>query len=161
MIVPHRKRDVLVLAAACVAVAVGARSFAAGQATTTLTLAVTGGTLIDVRSGRRIPDAVVVIQSGRINAAGSRQSVQVPAGAKVIDARGRWLIPGLTDMHVHVGSRLDMPMGLFLANGVTTIRDTGGAFSIQRLMREAIDSGKRAGPRMFIAGAILDGNPPV
>jgi cytosine/adenosine deaminase-related metal-dependent hydrolase len=43
---------------------------------------------------------------------GRTGSVQVPPGAKVIDARGKWLIPGLIDMHMHVGSRLDMPMGL-------------------------------------------------
>ena len=143
------------------ALAVGAQIAVRGQAIGASPLAITGGTLIDVRSGDRVADTVVIIEGERIKAVGRAGSVQVPARATVIDAHGKWLIPGLMDMHVHVGSRIDIPMELFLANGVTTIRDTGGIHSIQRLMREAIDAGKRVGPRMFIAGAILDGNPPV
>jgi imidazolonepropionase-like amidohydrolase len=151
------------LAAATMAAAllIGSQASPAAQTSEASTLAITGGTMIDVRSGNRLTDAVVVIEGDRIKAVGRAGSVQVPSGATVIDARGKWLIPGLTDMHMHVGSRMDMPMGLFLANGVTTIRDPGGTVSIQRLLRQEIDADKRIGPRMFIAGAILDGNPPV
>jgi imidazolonepropionase-like amidohydrolase len=154
-------RRSLAAATTAAAVLVGNQVSSVAQTNQASTLAITGGTMIDVRSGDRVIDAVVVIEGDRIKAAGRTGSVQVPSAATVIDARGKWLIPGLTDMHAHVGSRMDMPMGLFLANGVTTIRDPGGAISIQRLLRQEIDSGKRIGPRMFIAGAILDGNPPV
>ena len=147
-----------VAAAALLVATAAAPTAQPGEAST---LAISGGTLIDVRSGNRVTDAVVVIEGDRIKAVGRAGSVEVPTGATTIDARGKWLIPGLTDMHMHVGSRMDLPMGLFLANGVTTIRDPGGAISIQRLLRQEIDAGKRIGPRMFIAGAILDGNPPV
>jgi imidazolonepropionase-like amidohydrolase len=154
-------RASLAAATTAAALLVGSQLSPAAQTNQPSILAITGGTMIDVRSGNRVDDAVVVIEGDRIKAVGRAGSVQVPSGAAVIEARGKWLIPGLTDMHVHVGSRLDMPMGLFLANGVTTIRDPGGIVSIQRLLRQEIDTGKRVGPRMFIAGAILDGNPPV
>jgi hypothetical protein len=157
-----RARDFVRRLAAIGLVIAAAIAPAAAQAQVTAGVtAITGGTLVDVRSGTTVTNAVVVIEGERITAAGPQGAVQIPAGARVIDARGKWLIPGLFDMHLHVGSRLDTPLGLILANGVTTVRDTGGDVSIQRLMREAIDSGKRVGPRLYFAGAVLDGNPPV
>ena len=77
-----------------------------------------------------------------------------PPGAAVIDARGKWIIPGLMDMHAHVSAVSDFPWGLYVANGVTTVRDPGGNVSVLRLAREEIDSGK-TGPRLFFAGYIL------
>jgi imidazolonepropionase-like amidohydrolase len=132
-----------------------------GQAPQARLTAITRGTLVDVRTGRPVPDAVVLIEGDRVKAAGPASSVQVPSGARIVDARGKWLIPGLFDMHCHVGGGSDLPLELFIANGVTTVRDTGGIVSIQRLMRDAIAAGKRVGPRLYFAGAVLDGNPPV
>jgi imidazolonepropionase-like amidohydrolase len=124
-------------------------------------LAVTGARLVDVRTGSVTDDSVVLIEKDRITRTGRRSEVPVPAGATVIDARGKWLIPGLADMHAHiVGTRAFSPL-LFLANGVTTVRDTGGDVTFLRLLKQDLDSGKVLGPRLFYSGQILDGNPPV
>jgi imidazolonepropionase-like amidohydrolase len=64
-------------------------------------------------------------------------------------------------MHCHLTGHGEFPLELFLLNGVTTVRDPGGVLAQQRLMREQVQSGARLGPRLLIAGEILDGNPPV
>lgn len=126
-------------------------------------LAIVNGTLIDVRNGNETPNSVVIIQGEHITQVGAEGQLQIPEGAKTIDARGKWIVPGFMDMHAHVSSddSDEIPLQLFLANGVTTIRDPGGFVSVARLLRNAIDSGKRLGPRLFYCGNILDGNPPV
>jgi imidazolonepropionase-like amidohydrolase len=83
----------------------------------------------------------------------------VPAGAHEVDARGAWLVPGLTDMHAHVRTAALLPV--YLAFGVTTVRDPGGSLTRSELMRRDVVEGRRIGPRMFIAGPILDGIPPL
>jgi len=64
-------------------------------------LALTGGTLIDGRGGTPVPDAVVVIRGGRIECAGRRGTCPIPAGVRAVDVRGRWVMPGIVDAHVH------------------------------------------------------------
>jgi hypothetical protein len=84
--------------------------------------------------------------------------VTVPAGVQVIDGKGHWLMPGLTDMHVHTWS--DASLTLFVAAGVTTVRNMFG--SPQHLTwRADTASGKTLGPTIFTAGPIIDGDPPV
>ncbi|MGH9841477.1 MAG: amidohydrolase family protein [Blastocatellia bacterium] len=122
---------------------------------------ITGATLIDVRAGEVIKDSVIVIEGDRIKQVGKSGEVNIPSSARIIDARGKWIIPGLTDMHSHISGTPGLPLGLYLANGVTTIRDPGGNLTLLRLLREQLDSGKVVGPRLFFAGPILDGNPPV
>jgi hypothetical protein len=70
-------------------------------------------------------------------------------------------IPGLLDMHVHGSSRTDVPLELYIANGVTSVRDLGGNLAALRLTRQALQSGERIGPRLFFVGPLLDGNPPM
>ena len=79
--------------------------------------------IVDVITGRVTPSAKILIVGGRISAAG--RSVVVPSDARVIDAGGRFAIPGLWDMHVH--SVHPSFLQKFVANGVTGIRDMGGA----------------------------------
>lgn len=122
------------------------------------TVIITGGTLIDVRTGELLKDAVVVVQGNRIKEVGKPDEVRVPSEAKHIDAKGKWIIPGLTDMHVHI-TVPDAPLWLYLANGVTTIRDAGGNVNILRLRRDNLDAGTLVGPRLFFAGMILDDKP--
>jgi imidazolonepropionase-like amidohydrolase len=124
-------------------------------------LAIVGGHLVDVRRGGVTDDSVVLIQRGRITRAGRNGEIPVPSGAATLDARGKWLIPGLTDMHVHISTTRDFSPLLFLANGVTTVRDTGGDITLLRLLKQDLDSGKALGPRLYFSGQILDGNPPV
>ncbi|MGH9842832.1 MAG: sigma 54-interacting transcriptional regulator [Blastocatellia bacterium] len=141
--------------------------FVAGQTTSNVTpqkaasVVVSGATLIDVRAGVPIKDSVIVIEGDRIKQVGKSGEVSIPSSARIIDARGKWIIPGLTDMHSHISGTPGLPLGLYLANGVTTIRDPGGNLTLLRLLREQLDSGKTDGPRLFFAGPILDGNPPV
>jgi imidazolonepropionase-like amidohydrolase len=121
-------------------------------------LAITGATLIDV-SGRRPaqPDMTVVVTSGRISAVGPSHRVSVPAGATVVNAAGKTLIPGLWDMHSHFEQVEWGP--IYLASGVTTVRDVGNELEFITSVRDAIASGKGIGPRMLLAG-IVDGNGP-
>jgi hypothetical protein len=100
----------------------------------------------------------VVVHGDRIIAIVPSASVIVPAGSTTIDGTGKWLMPGLTDMHVHTWSESDLTM--FLAAGVTTIRNMFG--SPQHLAwRGEIAKGTRLGPTIVTAGPIIDGDPPV
>ncbi len=124
-------------------------------------LAIRGGTLVDVRSGKEIADSVIVLRGERIEAVSTEGKENIPADAKIVDARGKWIIPGLIDSHAHSGNDESEPLSLYLANGVTTIRNPGGFITPLRLTRERLQRGKQIGPRLFISGNILDGNPPV
>jgi imidazolonepropionase-like amidohydrolase len=121
-------------------------------------LAITGGTVIDVTGKRRpLSDATVVVIDGQISAVGAARSVKVPAGATVIDATGKTLIPGLWDMHAHFEQVEWGP--IYLASGVTTVRDVGNELEFITSVRDAIASGKGVGPRLLLAG-IVDGTGP-
>jgi imidazolonepropionase-like amidohydrolase len=87
----------------------------------------------------------------------------VPESARVIDATGMWLLPGLMDMHAHTtgAAHKEKIHHLYLAYGVTTVRDTGGNLTLLRLLRERIEQGAHSGPRIFFAGPLLDGATPV
>jgi imidazolonepropionase-like amidohydrolase len=129
-------------------------------------LAIVGANLVDVRKGVTIEQSVVLAAGDRITAVGRAGELAIPSDAKVVNAQGKWLIPGLVDMHVHVSNTMVGVRGhpwliLYMANGVTTVRDTGGNITSLRLLREALQSGQQIGPRLFFAGMILDGNPPV
>ncbi len=81
-------------------------------------------TVIDVRDGTRRTHQTIVVAGRRITAIRST-GASVPVGARVIDARGRYVIPGLWDMHVHPMEYVDIAYPLFVANGVTGVRDAG------------------------------------
>jgi imidazolonepropionase-like amidohydrolase len=100
----------------------------------------------------------VIVRGDRILAVGPDDATPVPAGARVIDGRGKFLAPGLADMHVHVGG--ESFFTLFLANGVTTIRNMWGSQEHLR-WRERIRSGAILGPALYTAGPLLDGDPPI
>ena len=117
-------------------------------------LVIEGGTLIDGTGRDPIRDAVVVIEGSRIRSVGTRGSVSVPAGARVIRAEGRTVLPGLIDAHVHF---LDFMPQLFLHYGVTTVYDTANPTEWILAQRDGIRSGRIKGPRMFVTGAIIDG----
>jgi Amidohydrolase family len=135
-------------------------SILTGNADTTR-LVIKGGVLLDVRTGQQIQESVILVENGRIKNVGVATNVVVPSDARVIDARGKWVIPGLFDMHVHGSSRNDVPLALYVANGITAVRDMGGSVTSLRLTRQKIESGEQLGPRLFYTGNVLDGNPPV
>jgi imidazolonepropionase-like amidohydrolase len=119
------------------------------------TLAIVGGTLIDGTGAAPIPDAVVVIHNGRIVAVGPRSKVKIPKHANVVDARGKTILPGLWDMHAHFEQVEWGP--IYLAAGVTTVRDCGNEFEFITAVRDAIAQGRGLGPRLLLAG-IVDGS---
>jgi imidazolonepropionase-like amidohydrolase len=126
-------------------------------------LAITGGMLIDVRTGMQHPNTTVFVDDERIASVGA--ALSVPDSARVIDATGMWLLPGLMDMHAHTTGQQDAHKTkihhLYLAYGVTTVRDTGGNLTLLRLLRDQIERGSHAAPRIFFAGPLLDGATPV
>ena len=120
-------------------------------------------TLIDTVAGRELPDRTVVISGDRIAEVTARNRTKVPSDAQVLEGKGKYLIPGLWDMHVHAvfAERLDNMFPMFVANGVLGIRDMGTSMplaDIERL-RQQIASGSRLGPRFVAAGPLLDGRP--
>jgi imidazolonepropionase-like amidohydrolase len=122
------------------------------------TLALVGGTLIDGTGAAPVPDSAVVIHDGRIVAVGPRSEVKIPRHAHVVDARGKFILPGLWDMHAHFEQVEWGP--IYLAAGVTTVRDCGNEFEFITAVRDAIAQGRGLGPRILAAG-IVDGSGPM
>ena len=118
------------------------------------TIAIVGGTLIDGTGAAPLPDAAVVIHNGRIVAAGPRSKIKIPKDAYVADAKGKTILPGLWDMHAHFEQVEWGP--IYLAAGVTTVRDCGNEFEFITAVRDAIAQGQGLGPRILAAG-IVDG----
>lgn len=123
-------------------------------------LALTGATLFDGTGGPPIPDATVVIEDNRFTRVGPAAATPSPQGAQIVDVRGRFLIPGLTDMHVHVLGPDRQHSALFLAAGVTTVLDLGGQLSDLVAHRAAIQTGATPGPRLLFAGPFLEEGEP-
>lgn len=138
-------------------------------------LCITGAIIIDGRGGAPLTDGVVIIEGGRMTRVGTKDTVSIPTGARVLDAAGKFLLPGLIDTHVHleevglsdvgelpaswesperlkelvlINARLD------LIGGITTVRDLGSTELVLRV-RDEINAGKVVGPRIVAAGMQL------
>jgi len=116
--------------------------------------ALTGATVIDVVSGRVVPDAVVLVRDRHIVAVGSADEVPIPRGAAVTALPGRWIIPGLIDAHVHLPP---WGLGLALRYGVTTVRDLHDGEPSADTLRAA--AARQPAPHLFQAVAMLDAPP--
>jgi imidazolonepropionase-like amidohydrolase len=122
-------------------------------------VAFTHVTVIDATGRPPQADMTVVVRDGRIASLGKAGQVQVPGETQVVAAAGKFLIPGLWDMHVHTVSPDYFP--LYLANGITGVRDMHSFFPDAPLQwRKNIAAGKILGPRMVVAGALVDGDHP-
>jgi len=121
------------------------------------TLAINGISIIDGTGGPVQPDMTVLVQGERITAIGSRTAVSIPKNATTIDGKGKFLIPGLWDMHIHVTLTSDLAAPLMVALGVTSTRDMGGDLAIVDWLRERINTGAIRGPRLFRPGPFVDG----
>ena len=119
------------------------------------TLAFVGATVISGTGDPAIPNATIVIRGARIIALGSSDKVKVPSDAQRIDVAGKFIIPGLWDMHAHYEQVEWGP--IYLAAGVTTVRDVGNEFEFITAVRDAVNSGKGLGPHMLLAG-VVDGD---
>ena len=120
-------------------------------------VALVGGNVVDAGDGSVMRNAVVVIYQGHIETVTPAAGFKIPKSAVVIDVSGRYLIPGLIDAHAHV-KRWALPR--YIAYGVTTVRDAHGTEDSISALRDEVNLGSIPGPRMFIAGAMIDGSPP-
>jgi len=120
-------------------------------------IALEGATLIDGAGGAPREDAVILIRNGHIEAVARVNEIQIPRGAERINLVGKTVIPGLIDAHAHV-ERWAAPR--YLAWGVTTVRDLHGGTDSAIALKNELNLGAIIGPRMFTAGAMIDGAPP-
>jgi imidazolonepropionase-like amidohydrolase len=127
-------------------------------------LSITHVTVIDMTGAPPRRDLNVIVDGARIVSLGPPAATPVPGGAREIDGRGKFLIPGLWDMHVHTElpgvatARALVP--LFIANGVTGVRDMGGTWDTIQAYRRDIARGTLIGPRIVASGPYLDYNDP-
>ncbi len=135
------------------------------------TLAITGATIIDGTGRAPLADGVIVIKEGRIAAVGAAAEVKVPGSARRIDARGQFIIPGLMDANVHLMMNVDVETlvkhegrydeialeaaQIALKTGQTTVFDTYGPRAALVKTRDAINSGRAPGSRIYLAGSII------
>ena len=120
-------------------------------------------TVINPGTSSVLSNRAVVITGAKISAVASADTFKPPKGARLIDAHGKYLIPGLWDMHVHSafgdwfpGGR-EVTLPLYVANGVTGVRDMGGDLPVLFEWRRQIATGEIVGPRMVVSGPMLDG----
>ncbi|MBL8295442.1 MAG: amidohydrolase family protein, partial [Bryobacterales bacterium] len=129
--------------------------------------AIAGATVFDSITGTALPNHTVLIERDRIRSVAPRRSVAIPKGASVIDAKGKHLIPGLIDGHVHLMHVLDFAhvtadevLPLFLAHGVTTLRDTGDQVYAEKLLARHAEQRPESCPRIMLCSPLLDADPP-
>ena len=145
----------------CFALMLGPTTGAQGR-TSTAPIVITHVTVINPGTSSVQRDMTVVISGDRIVSVAKSSLLQGDRKPVVIDATGQFLIPGLWDMHVHSafgdwfpGGR-DIILPLFVANGVTGVRDMGGDIPVLLGWRKQIAAGEIVGPRMVISGPMLD-----
>ena len=121
------------------------------------TYAMVGATIVDGTVRPPVADGAVIVQDGRIADVGPRAAVPIPEGVPTVDVSGKTLVPGLWDMHTHVTQIEWAPV--YLASGVTTVRDMGNEFEFIVPLRDAVASKRALGPRLLLAG-LVDGPGP-
>lgn len=124
-------------------------------------LAIEHVSLIDGTGTPPRQNMTVLVEEDRVTRVAPSAEMPTPDGVDALDGRGRWLMPGLIDMHVHVALVGEEALPLWLGLGVTTVRDLGG--DIERLLplRDAVARGERTGPRILSYGPMLDGVPSI
>lgn len=121
-------------------------------------VAFTNVTLIDGTDSVPRRDQTVIVRGNRIVSVSPASTARVPDGARVIDGRGKFLVPGFWDMHVHTAITGGREMlALYVANGVTGVRDMAGEWEVLGRWRADIAAGKLVGPRMVLSGPYLEG----
>ena len=131
-----------------------------GQTDRSTSIVIKNVSVIDMTGAASKLKMTVVIDGDRITRIGRSAKVKIPKNVHVIDGTGKFLIPSLWDMHVHVLNS-DLMMPLFVANGVLGVRDLGNPQLAEILMwRDQAAAGKIIGPRILTAGKVVDGSPP-
>ncbi|HXU29050.1 MAG TPA: amidohydrolase family protein [Thermoanaerobaculia bacterium] len=119
-------------------------------------LAIVGARLFDSETGKVTPKTTVVVVGNRIAAVGPDGKVEIPAGAEVIEAKGKTLLPGLWDLHTHLDANAGIPN---LASGITSVRDLANDIDMLAALDKRWQSGAALGPRVVKAG-FMDGPGP-
>ncbi|MEU4496845.1 amidohydrolase family protein [Streptomyces sp. NPDC023998] len=119
-------------------------------------LALTHATLVE--GSRTTPDQTVLVRGGRIIRSGRSAEVVVPRGARTADLRGKYVVPGLVEAHVHTSGPEEVAAPLFPLTGVTSVREMWGG-PVHHEWRQKVTSGRLLGPRWVIAGPLIDGPP--
>lgn len=124
-------------------------------------------TVVPMDRERVLPNQTVLTEGGLITNVGPARTIRVPKGALKIDGRGKFLMPGLADMHVHLNVRGSSGLlkneddaTLFIANGVTTVRNMWGNPDILAF-RQSIERGRVIGPQIYTTGPLTDGSPSI
>ena len=113
-------------------------------------------TVLPMTAAGPLPRHTVVVRDSRIAALGPNEQVSVPPGATELDGAGKYLIPGLFEMHAHTSKTRASALGLYVVHGVTTLRDQGSEHAEVLRWRSEVRAGERVGPRMLIAGPYLE-----
>ncbi len=116
-------------------------------------LVIEGGTLLDPATGDVIEDAVVVIENGVVRAAGARRAVSVPGGVQVVDAHGKWILPGLVDAHIHLNTAAEARDAV--RQGATSARSGSTNFYQDIAVRELARQAPALAPRLKAAGVFV------
>ena len=124
-------------------------------------LAIPNVTVIDATGAPAKPNMTVIITGDRITQIGNTGKVAIPKNAQMVDGKGKFLIPGLWDMHVHTLMKTlpENYFPMFIANGVTGVRDMGGDLQFLKQVRKDMSEGKLIGPHI-VAGQMVDGPSP-
>ena len=117
-------------------------------------------TIIDMRGGPPQKDMAVLIVGNRIDKIDQVDRIKLPKDASVLDASGKYLIPGLWDMHVHLCYYSEAAFPLLIKNGITGVRDMGGDLEQIDQWQKEIDERERIGPRIIRSGLVVDGPKP-
>jgi imidazolonepropionase-like amidohydrolase len=125
-------------------------------------LAISDVTVIDATGAPAKPNMTVIITGDRITKIAKTGEFAIPNNAQAIDGKGKFLIPGLWDMHVHTVLKTlpETYFSMFIANGVTGVRDMAADLGLLKQLRKDINEGKLLGPRL-IGGQMVDGPMPV
>jgi imidazolonepropionase-like amidohydrolase len=116
-------------------------------------------TVVDVTDGSLRTGQTVLVEAKHIVAVGPRAEIEIPGRAEVVEGAGKYLIPGLWDMHTHAAQEATIATfyPLFIANGITGLRDVWGQRTVADAASAKVEAGSFAGPRAVVADALIDG----
>jgi imidazolonepropionase-like amidohydrolase len=150
-------RSRLLTARVILAAALGAAACSARR-TVDADLALENVTVLPMSSDVTLPSQTVLVKDGKILDVGPSAELACGAGCTKVDGTGKFLLPGLADMHVHVWAEAEL--SLYVANGVTLVRNMWGE-PVTLAMRRRVEEGSVLGPRIVTAGRLVDGDPPI